>query len=295
MTVYLQPDQAITVIEQAWEDVKDANVTQARTRSEKLVQNIELYLDDNESLWLHPYALSCHVAGYSASMNSTNQEVTPALSYFQTMVETASRLQDNTLLTIALTYKGDTLRRTGKLESAINCLKTAYCLSDGVDKAAHGNCAQLLARAYFYKGEMTAFQVYMQEAEDVTQYVDSAANSVHGQYSLGTVYIEYARCYGKLEMNCEALDYLHKAERVLPESKHWQTLLTATKGILLVKSGKISEGMKYVNVSLELSKQHGNRRVLEHFRELMKFMDKKSVEITAARIELLDGFSSSFE
>jgi hypothetical protein len=57
----------------------------------------------------------------------------------------------------------------------------------------------------------------------------------HDLYCLGTVYEEYNRGYGNVEQLDKSLQYLSLAEQELLPAERWQTLLTTTHAVNLVR------------------------------------------------------------
>lgn len=274
-------------VQEAWSFIADAHIQDARFLSESLIREILHSFDarkENPAL-LNILIQSYHVAGYAVSMSSRAQESHYALYYFQEMRRLTRLLRNDTLLVIALSYEGDTYRRLKKLEKARSCLQKAreYTL---VDQAAQGNCAQLLGRIYFLRKDMVNFEKVMAQAEAIARTIDPVKNSLYGQYCLGTVYLDYARSYHELGRFQEAMEYLQRAEREFPPTPHWTTLLIATRGILLVKSGEIQQGMPLVLKAIELGLEHGNQRLLDNFHKLRHYFTQKSQEINNARVFL---------
>ncbi len=71
-----------------------------------------------------------------------------------------------------------------------------------------GNCAQLLGRVYFRLTDLTRFEQMMREAEHIARNIDQVDNSLHGQYCLGTVYVDYARSYNQPGQFQRSLEYI---------------------------------------------------------------------------------------
>lgn len=276
------------VIERAWALISDAQVQEARRMSEKLVQEIQgLLEEDNESNTelLRKLMRASHVAGYTVGMSVRNSETLVAVSYFNEMLHAAHKLKDDSSSVIALTYRGDMYRRYGNLKEALHSLQTAYDISPA-DPVAHGNCAQLLARLYSQMNDDKNFARLMKEAEQIARSIDCSHTSVHGQYCLGTVYIDRCKHYCKRGETYKALDYFARAEKSLPDSPHWNTLLTATHGLILVRSGNIEQGMLYIDEAVKLALKHGNNRLLDHFYALQSYLAQKSVEYNQANVRL---------
>jgi tetratricopeptide (TPR) repeat protein len=278
------------IIEQAWSFISQAQIREARTLSEQLVQEIlelvgeDEYSGDNHDM-LRRLAAACHVAGYTVGMCVRNTESQAALMYFAEMLKAARKLKDDTLTVVALTYQGDMYRRHGNLKKALECLQTAYILPQA-NEAVHGNCAQLLGRLYSQMDEREKFALMMKEAEQIALTNVTHTPILHGQYCAGTIYIDYSKHYSKLGEPKTALDYFAKAEHTFPDSPHWKTLLTATHGLLLVRSGKVEQGMPYVEKAVKLALDHGNYRLLDHFYTLQNYLGQKTITYNKANVRL---------
>ncbi len=291
-------EQLGKAVSDIWSLLTEARVYEAKAITEKLLHIIQIHKEDVGERLIPPsenFAHVYHVAGYTASMSVRNAEAFVALQYFREMKCLACDLQNATLYVIALTYEGDTHRRLGNLPKALSCLQKAYKHSPQGDRAAHGNCAQLLGRSYFRTGDFSNFAKMMEEAEQIARTIDQVANSLHGQYCLGTVYIDYARSYNQLGQTQKALDYLQQAQEVMPPSPHWKTLVLATRGIILVKNGEMQKGMPDVLEAVKLGYEHGNQRLLDRFYALERYLNEKAGEIHAARLNLSDALDKSLD
>jgi tetratricopeptide (TPR) repeat protein len=283
-------------IGQAWSLIGAARVREARSLSVQLVQDLQDLQEQNSehsAQCLRLLSSACHVAGYAVGMSVRRAEALSAGAYFEEMLSAAHLLNDDAAAAIALTYQGDLYRRYGDLDEALRCLQTAYALPQ-TDRAVRGNCAQLLGRLYSQRDEEEAFARLMQEAEDIACDIDPSQTSLHGQYCLGTVYIDYSKHYGKRGETRTALEYLARAEAHLPSMPHWQTLLTATHGLLLVESGDVARGMPYVLAAVEQAVAHGNYRLLDHFYLLQHTLAQKSLAFQRAHTRLRESLDEAF-
>lgn len=276
-------------IEHIWLLVRDAHVREAKAKSEKLVYQLQTQLEktpnehDLQQALMHAH----HIAGYTAAMSTRSYDALIPASYFSEMEHVARALQDDVYVVIALTYQGDMHRRYGNMKQALQYLQTAYD-TPITDSAAHGNCAQLLARVYSQQDDYTNFLRMMKEAEQIALHDDSLQNSLHGQYCLGTVYIEYARYYSKIGQFHQALDFYTQAKIALPETPHWTTFLTAIQGLLLIKGGDVEQGIPVVVKAVELAQKHGNHRLLDNFYALQRYLGQKALEFNRASVRLGD-------
>lgn len=291
-----QLDKMVVAI---WSLLTEARVYEAKSMTEELLRDVQMYEENYEHEkpppLLENIAHAYHVAGYTASMSVRDPNAFVALQYYEKMECIAHDLRHATLYVIALTYRGDAYRRLGNLDQAKACLQKAYTYTPRPDDAALGNCAQLLGRIYFCLKDFRLFEMVMTEAEQIAQTIDQEQNSLHGQYCLGTVYIDYARSYHQLGQMQKAFDYLQQAEAVLPQSPHWQTLLIATRGLLLVRSGDFQRGMPDVVEAVRRGYEHGNQRLLDRFYALEQHLNKQAGEILEARSVLSSALERSFD
>lgn len=282
-------------IEQVWSLLTEARVPKAKELGENLVQEILGLLErDSEcspDLWT-ALANACHVTGYIVGMSVRYTGTQAVILYFKEMQRAAQRANSDSLVVIALTYEGDMYRRAGDYEKAEQCLKRAYDIPQQ-DLAAHGNCAQLLGRLYSQIGEKAKFEPMMNEAEEIAREIGPDQNSLHGQYSLGTVYIDYSKHYSKMGETSKSFDYFAKAEEALPDMPHWNTLVKATHGLLLVRNNDLEHGMPYIIEAVQLAHKHGNYRLLDHFYNLQHDLARKAIAFNRANLSLGEALHGS--
>lgn len=293
-----EPAQIKQIVNDAWSLINDARLYEATTTSEQLVLDTQLCIEEHkesESQLLKAFADACHVAGYAVAMSTSDKDAIVAVQYFQQMHDVACLLQDDTLLVIAQTYMGDIYRRHGDLKQAITYLQSGYTHTPQTDQAALGNCALHLGRLYLSMNDLPQFEKMMVEAENIAGTIDPLNNSLHGQYNLGTVYVDYALSYSRLGESKKALDYLAQAERELPSTIHWKTLLTAVRGILGVKNGDLGQGMPHVLEAVHLGHEQGNKSLLEHLYALQRYLRQKAIEFSQAQGNLGDALDGPFE
>jgi tetratricopeptide (TPR) repeat protein len=279
-------------IEQIWFLLSRANVPKAKEIGENLVQDILSLEKDSEPDLCKVLAHACHATGYMVGMSVRYTGTRAPIVYFEEMQRAARRVGDDSLVVIALTYQGDMYRRAGNYEKAKECLKRAYAIPQQ-DLAAHGNCAQLLGRLSSQIGEEAKFESMMSEAEEIAREIDQYHNSLHGQYSLGTVYIDYSKHYNKMGETRKAFDYFAKAEEALPDMPHWNTLVKATKGLLLVRINDLEQGMPYIMEAIQLAQKHGNYRLLDHFYNLQNDLAHKAIAFNRASLSLDEALHGS--
>ncbi len=289
------PDDVDEVVSSIWELVNQARNTEARLNIERLVREARNQrLTDNEA-FLRPLTHAYHSAGYIVAMSTRTNEVSQAIYYFEEMERLARALQDDTLLNIALTYRGDMLRRRGDIAEAIDYLKAAADLKHA-DIAARGNGIQLLARACLRAQDINSFENYMAEATDLVLSLDpNQPTSTYGQYNLGTVYEEYGKSYGLLGDINKALVYLEKAEKALPPTKFWEVLLMITRSEILIRSGDLDNGQPLAVEAARWCRMYGQYRRLERIYALKRWLNQRIHRFAKAEMELSEVLEGPIE
>jgi len=118
------------------------------------------------------------------------------------------------------------------------------------------------------------FESSLSEAKDLTYAVDPTTDITSGFYCLGTVYEEYARSYATLERPNEAMEYIDLAEKNLPATGHWQTLLMTARAMTLVHSGDIANGTQLAVEAAQLCYKQGDYRHLERIYSIQAYLDQ---------------------
>lgn len=263
------------IIDHVWSLIAQAHNLEARATIEQLIHHLMTSLSTEDRELLDCLARARYVAGYVISLNTHTSEVYRAMQHFQEMETVARLLDDESLLNVALTYQGDMLRREGNLDKAIVYLEAARDTTPRADTASQGNAIQLLARTYLQHGDLSDFERSMGKAEELTQAIGNS-NITHGLYCLGTVYEEYGRGYGALGQLKKSMHYLDLAKQELLPSERWQTLLTTTRAVSLVRGGEFHAGVEMAIEAAHLCKKVGNLRCLERIYAIQQYLDRLS-------------------
>ncbi len=269
-------DEITSVIEYAWSLIAQARNVEARATIEQLIRQMMISMMPEDREGLSALARAHYVAGYVISLNTHTKDVGRAIQHFQEMEAIARVMENDSLLNIALTYHGDILRRQGDLRGAILYLEAARDTTPGADTASRGNAIQLLARAYVQHGDLTDFERSMSMAEELAHSIDAPSSVTHGLYCPGTVYEEYSRGYGALGQLDKSLHYLTLAEQELLPAERWQTLLTTTRAVNLVRGGEFHAGVQAAMTAAMLCRKVGNVRCLERIYAIQQHLDKLS-------------------
>nr|BBH87018.1 hypothetical protein KTC_17690 [Thermosporothrix sp. COM3] len=287
---FLTAEQADEVIQHVWLLVKQSRYFEAKPVVEKLIGDLSVQVRSGDHDMLYRLAKAHQAAGHITAIMYRTSETNIALYHYREMELAARQLQDQTLLNVALTYEGDMYRRKGNLSDAVAYLEAARDEAPEANNAAKGNGIQLLGRAYVQAGNVKGFEQAMAEAEERAAQgtEDEIENTIHGLYSLGTVYEDYNRSYTLLNNTKKAFDYLELAEKTLPDTVHWQTLLKTAQAATLVQSGEITAGIEIAIEAAELCKKHGTLRLLERVYTIQNIVERMTRDINRANMQLRD-------
>lgn len=275
-------------IEQVWKWLEDGKITQAARRSQQLVDRLWGTKRTLPNCFLRVQAY--YLAGYTLDLQGN---VRAANGYFDRMLTVARYMEDDGLIAIALAYKGELQRRSGYLKKARLQFQQAYEKTQ--EQTTLGHCAQLFARLASQLGEDEQFERLMNEACRLANNAASTYQVVQRQYCLGAVYLEYCDHYGRKGEVSKASEYFLLAEKVLPATPHWKLALTASHGLLLVRSNCLEQGIDYVVNAVKLAKKHGNARILAPFYTLRNDLSHQAIALSKANIRLGDAFYGSSE
>ncbi len=72
------------------------------------------------------------------------------------------------------------------------------------------------------------------------------------------------------------MHYLDLAEQALLPSERWETLLTTTRAVSLVRGGEFHTGVQTAIRAADLCRTHGNLRCLERIYAIQQYLDRLS-------------------
>ncbi len=143
--------------------------------------------------------------------------------------------------------------------------------------------------------DLASFERLLGEAEMIAADLSPSENSTHGQYCLGTVYIDYARAYSQQRRIQQAMEFLDRAEQAFPPNLHWEALLMVTRADILLRDGDIRQGLPLTLHLIELSYKRGNMRLLERLSGLQRFLEERAIEGSQAANALSEALHGPFE
>jgi len=282
------PEEIDAIVKQTWTLLDEPRVTEARNLVEKLVRNTNEQITTEDPKLLKSLAQALHAAGYVTGLGTRSKEIAVPMHYYHELEDIARLIKDNTLLSVALTYQGDMLRRSGDITNAISYLEAARDAAPKADKSTRGNALQLLGRTYLLAKDRRSFDRAMGEAEELAYQIDPLTDSTRGQYNPAAVYEEYGKSYGILGQPQKALDFLDRAEKARPKTQFWATLLDIARAEVLVYNGQVDEGLPLALRAAEISQLQGHRRRLERIYGMRRFLNRKAIEYAKAEENLGD-------
>ena len=295
-TAPISLDQVDDTLKHLWDLlINEARYIETRSTVETLIRDLTQRITTEDHAFLYRLAHAHHIAGHVTSETSRTNTIHIPLHHYQEMEHVARILNDPTLLNIALTYQGDMHRRMWNRKQAVTLLEAARDTTPQADASARGNTEQLLARTYLETEDIPGFERSMAESARLSYEIDPATDSTHGLYSLGTVYEDYAKSYTLLGQMNNAMTYLDKAEKTLPSTGHWQTLLMTTRAMALVRGGEVDAGLQLALDATNLCYKHGEYRHLERVYLIQNYLDRLARRIGKAGSTLREALEGPIE
>ena len=288
-------EQIEEIVGRAWSLMDEVRVDEARAVIEKLVRDVRPQITTEDHVLLRSLAHAYHAAGYIVSMSARTNEVPQSIAYYHQMECIARIINDQTLLNIALTYQGDMYRRLGDMTKAINYLEAANDTTPKADIAARGNSLQLLGRAYLPNKNIYGFESTMAEAEKLAHEIDPEKSSTRGHYNIGTIYEEYGKSYAAIGQIQKAMEYIDRAEIVLPRTPFWDGLLMIGRAEALIYGGEINSGKPLAIEAATQARMQGHHRRLERIYGMKRYLHQQSLKFSKAEMELSDALEGPTE
>jgi transcriptional regulator with XRE-family HTH domain len=286
------PEQIEEVVDHTWSLISEACFIEARAMIETLLRDVGYHTANEDPLFLSSLARAYQAAGHVVSITSRTGEVGRALYHFQQMESLAHAVNDQTLLNIALTYQGELLRRRGDIALALTYLEAVRDTTPQADVVERGNALQLLGRAYLQAEDLKGFEYTLAEAEELAQTIQPVALTSRHSFSLGSVYDEYGKGYGRMGLLKKSLSYFDRAEAFLSTTKRWMLVLGAGRAETLIYCSEYKEGVELAVKVAKAAHIHGHLRVLERLMRARHYLDQRAAEISSlsrALSEVLDG------
>ncbi len=261
------------LVEQAASLIQQARLIEAQTMVEALLRDLKKQRQQEDAPFLRALASAHCIAGQVRTFTSKTREVAQMMQHYQEMETLAQELEDQTLLALAQAFRGDLLRRRGDVALAIGSLEKVRASYSLAGAQADGTIALLLGRVHLANGDINGFEDELARAVEIAQRSGIGANAVLTQFSLGSVYAEYARGYGRLGKLEQSQQYLHLAEAHLPMSNLWSLLFKATQAEALVYAGDIPMAMPLLIEVAHLAQMYGHQLLIERLYRLQYHLE----------------------
>lgn len=264
------------VVERVATLIPQACFIEARSTIDTFFRNVLHQPDNADPIFLRTLAYAHCLAGQIHAITRRTHDAEYILQYFREMAQIAQTIDDQTLLNIALSYQGDTLRRRGEKAQAILVLEQAHACTPLANAAAQGHNALLLGRAYASNEDYAGFAREIARAEELAR-THTTPSLPLILYSLGAIYEEGVTIYAKIGQHEKSLHCFQQAEQLLPANNLWHMLLKADHAEMLVYNGDILQAMPILVEVAHLSQMYGNQRLIERLYRLQYYLDDQSL------------------
>ncbi len=291
----LSIEQINATVARIWSLIDEGRISESHAIAENLVREAYQQLATDDPFYLRAFTHMYHVIAHATSLSVRTDNVGHAIYYYQQMEYFARRLNDDTLINIALAYLGDMYRRKNEIQKAIDILETARNTTPNADLAAQGNIMQLLARSYIRLQRIDDFDRAIKTSEEIALETATLPRSTGNQYHLAHVYEEYAKGYDLLGKPQTAMDFVDKAEKAQQRTKSVETLLKVVRAEILIHSGDIAGGEPLALEAAIYTREHGHLRRLERIYALKRFLNVKSLQYSKSEMALSEALEGSIE
>lgn len=199
-----------------------------------------------------------------------------ANGHFQDMLELGEELHNPNVIGLAMMHQGDILRCRGRFEHAIKCLEAADKYAVVGSKSTNGLRWQQLARSYAEYGHKSAFELAINEAEQVARNLDANdLDATSNQFNLIDVLQERAQGYTLLGEPQKALEIYQESERLKP----FRPMRELGVFIILqaqahAYAGDVEAGVSFALQGLRLARGYNSKR---HVSRVQRMYDRLSV------------------
>jgi transcriptional regulator with XRE-family HTH domain len=264
------------VVERVAMLIPQACFIEARSTIDTFFRNVIRHSDNNDPAFMCALAHAHCLAGQTHAITRKTREAEHILHHFQEMLQIAQAIDDQTLLTIALSYQGDLMRRRGEKVQAIILLEQAGECTPLANIAARGLNALLLARAHASHEDYTSFERAIANAEALARNYATPFPPLP-LFSLGFVYEECVAIYAKMGQPEKSLRYLQLAEQALPANNLCTLLLKVDRAEMLIYSGDIMQAMPLLIEVAHLAQMYGHQHLIERLHRLQYYLDDQSL------------------
>lgn len=249
---------------------------EARSTVDTFFRHVIRHSDHNDPTFLRALAHVHCLAGQTHAITRRTREAAYIMHHFQEMARLAQEVDDQTLLTIALSYQADVMRRRGERTQAIHSLEQVRELTPFAHVAAQGLHALLLARAYASNEDNAGFEREIVYAQELARAHPTPSPPLL-LFGLGFVYEECVAVYARTDKLEKSRHYLQLAEQSLPPNNLCSLLLKADRAEMLIYSGDIIEAMPLLIEIAHLAQMYSHQHLIERLYRLQHYLDDQSL------------------
>lgn len=272
-TVVASAEQISAGIEQIASLIQQARLVEARTTSEALLRALQKQGERDDPLFLRALASAQGMTGHVQALTRKTREIAQVIRHYQEMEKIARKLADQSLLAQALAYRGDMLRRRGDVAQALGYLEKARACCSQTSATVRGTVALLLGRTCLANRDAQGFEDEMACAVKLACEPEIGADATIAQFSLGAVYVECVRGYGRLGKAEQSQFYLHLAQEHVPAGNLWSMVLLAAQAEALVYTGDVSSAMPLLSEVAHLAQMYGHQLLIERLYRLQYYLE----------------------
>jgi len=200
---------------------------------------------------------------------------TDAGGHFQEMSQLGEEINNPDIIALALLHQGDLLRRRGRYELAIRCLKAALPFADAASLSTRGLLWQTLARTYAEYGHKAPFLEAIDNAQEAASILQPSLDATSNQFNLIDVIQERGQGHTLLWEPEKAIEIYQESERLKPfRPMRDLGVLTILKAQAYSYSGEVDEGVKFALKGLDLARGYESKR---HISRIQRMYDRLSV------------------
>ena len=270
----LEPAQ--TTVKLSWLVWYGNNDTAVVENLARITDKLEEAITNRRGILLKP-ALEllayCHEMQGKIAFDKLNY--TEASGHFQEMNQLGEELKDPDIIALSMIHQGDLLRRRGRYELAVRCLKAAIPYADAASLPTRGLLWQTLARTYAEYGYKSLFLEAIDNAQEIATNLQPGLDATSNQFNLIDVMQERGQGHTLLWEPEKAIEIYKESERLKPfRPVRDLGVFTILKAQAYAYAGAIDEGVKYALKGLELARGYESKR---HVSRIQRMYDRLSV------------------
>jgi transcriptional regulator with XRE-family HTH domain len=211
---------------------------------------------------------------------------TEANGHFQEMNQLGEELNNPDIIALAMLHQGDLLRRRGRYELAVRCLKAALPFANTASLSTKGLLWQILARTYAEYGHKSAFLEAIDYAQEAASLLQPTLDTTSNQFNLIDVLQERGQGHTLLWEPEKAIEMYQESERLKPfRPVRDLGVLTILKAQAHAYAGAVDEGVTFALKGLDLAKSYESKR---HITRVQRMYDRLRVTPLGKHPDLRD-------